>query len=226
MKIFRSVLAALVLILAVDAQSATILYSDSTAFLAALPPGQVSTYDFETNSGFPAAGAGAASYVGSLGAVTFIGITHDEPEAPSGTQVFSGVDVGFSCCFGIAAIDFTSLPEQPYAVGFFGGDLIEDEIIRVHVGFSDGSNSSYELSLGALPAFTDVFFGLVDSERRVRVLQIFGANAATPDTANRAWYIDDLTTAAVPLPATWAMLGAGFAALAGRVRRRGISARS
>lgn len=219
-RFFRSVLAACVLTVAVDAQSAVILYSDRSAYLAALPPAQVSTYDFETASGFPAAGAGAASYIGSLNGVTFVGITFDDSEASSETQVFSGVDAGFSCCFGIAAIDFTSLPQQPYAVGFSGGDLIEGEIIRVNVGFSDGSNSSYSVSLGGQPAFTDIFFGLVDSDRSVRVLQLFGANAATPDTADRAWYIDDLTTAAVPLPGTWAMLGAGFAILAGRSRRR------
>lgn len=225
-RILGSVLAVCALTVAIDAQSAVTLYSDRSTFLAALPPAQVTTYDFETASGFPAGGAGAASYVGSLDSVTFIGVTHGYSAASSGTQAFSGVDIGFSCCFGIGAIDFTSLPQQPYAAGFFGEDLTTGEIIRVNVGFSDGSNSSYNVSLGAAPDLTPVFFGLVDSERSVRVMQFFGANEGTPNTADRAWLIDDMTIATIPLPGAWVMLGSALAVLMGRSRRHCDSSRT
>jgi hypothetical protein len=211
---------ALGLVASVDARAAVTLYSEQTAFLAALPSAQVSLFDFETSSGYPAAGAGPASYVGNVGGVTFVGVTNTTLAIPPGTQVFSGLQLGFGCCFGVGTIDFTSLPQQPYAFGFFGGDLTVDEIIRVVVGFDDGSATSYSVDLNGQPAFTETFFGLVDSARTVRFLQIFGANATSPDSATRAWVIDDLTIAAIPEPSTWAVLGAGLLVLAGVSRWR------
>lgn len=210
---------------ALDAAATVTVYSDQTAFLGALPPAQVSTFDFETSSGFPPGGAGPASYVGNIDGVTFVGVTNTSLAVPAGTQAFSGLDLGFTCCFGIGTIDFTGLPQQPYAFGLFGGDLTVDEIVRVVVGFSDGTATGYSIALDGQPAFTEIFFGLHDSARTIRFLQIFGANAATPNAAERAWVIDDLSIAAVPEPGTWAMLAAGLLAVAGLSRRRSKASR-
>lgn len=215
-EIFRYLACPLLLTIASVAQSASILYTDQGTFLAALPPAQATTWDFETASGFPTAGAGAASYVGNIDDVTFVGITH----AMDSGQAFSGVEAGFSCCFGVGAVDFTSLPQQPYAAGFFGLDLTPGEIIRVIVAFSNGDDAVYDINLDGADSFTPIFFGLVDTERTIRAIQLFGAEAATPNVADRAWLIDDLTIAAVPLPGAWVMLATGFACLAGRIARR------
>ncbi len=210
---------ALVLTPTLAARAITTSYSSEAAFLAAVPPAEITSFDFETGSGFPAGGAGAASSIGTVGGVAFSGITYTSaPLATSGVQVMAGIEPGFLCCFGVAAIDFTGLATRPYAFGFSGLDLTLGEIIRVSVEFDDDSVTSFSVALGGAPEYTPIFFGIVDDSRTIRFAQIFGAETGAPDSATRAWAIDDLRIATIPEPGTAALLAMGLGLLA--VRRR------
>lgn len=93
--------------------STPVLFDSEATFLGSL--GTYTTYDFEASSGFPT--GSTFNYIG-----TFDGINFDASTYYNGhylTQTLTGPISSHTT----ATIDFSSLSDQPYAIGFYGLDL-------------------------------------------------------------------------------------------------------
>jgi hypothetical protein len=147
------------------------------------------TYDFETASGFPAAGG----TIGLFDGINFDAQTASFTSPPSGTQGMTGNGGTFTT----ASLDFTGLPEKPIAFGFFALDLTTGgEVIRATVNFSDATQQVFDVQLqGGAPSFTPTYFRFIDVSKTIDSISFVGTEVGgtCPGTICRAWLIDDLT---------------------------------
>ena len=173
-----------------------VTFNDQTEFLSALS--QPNTLDFETSSGFPQSFPFFPGIpIGMVGGIDFDANVFEDDQATSGTQVMVGnSDTGGP--IGIASIDFSGFPTLPTAFGFFGLDLVVDEIIKVDVDFASGNNSVFDVTLGANPEFTPSYFGFIDDMDAIETVSI--------STTGIGWFIDDLTINAVPEPSAYVLM--------------------
>jgi hypothetical protein len=174
-------------------------FNNQATFLGAL--GTTTTYDFETASGFPSSGTN----IGSFDGVNFDALTYTSAQATSGTQTM----ISSTSTFGTATITFAP---GTRGLGFFSLDLngIANEVIRLTVDFATGADQVYNIGLDGAAAFTPIYFGVLDPSDTILSATLRG----TDDTGiERAWLIDDLSVKAVPVPATWLLLGLGLAGI-------------
>ncbi len=186
------------------ATAAPVIYSDEAVFKAHLVTPK--TYDFEPDSGFPAATPGVFPFIGLHDNIQFDASTYyyPYPEWWPSTATMTGKNDSFAA----ATITFN---QPPKGCGFVGLDLmwLDDEVIRTTFTFTSGAVRTYDVRLpSGAPNFTPVFFGLIDAEDTIVSVQLYGTDATV---ISRAWLIDDLTIGAVvvpTLPVTWGSLKA------------------
>lgn len=231
--------AAAVMLLAGAAQAATTTFTDRTAFLAGLTSTIVDDYESPAyylgiSTSDMNAVRGETQY-GSVGG----GANSFRFDQPSLLGKSYCVSSGAGCNSGIA-LDFTgtSLSDSSGvdAVGFNLFDPASSwyypSIFTALVTFGDDSVAGYDLNanlgIGIFPDTTPAyarFFG-VQSDLGIKSIWIPASVRQYVDGPRSFGVeIDNLTigavTAAVPEPATWAMMIAGFFAIGAAARRRG-----
>lgn len=195
----------IILALSGSASAAIVTFDSEPAFLTAAAGLEVRGFNFEAPP-FPDASSGTVAFVGSIGGVAFDTHISAGPSALSGVQTSLG-------SFADQTFDFSGYGKPVSGFGFFELDLVGAEITRVSVTFADLSVQTFDVGLGGASDFTPIFFGLLTDMSPVRQVVLSGlrdggAGPVSPST------IDDLSVAAVPLPAPALFLAAALGALA------------
>jgi PEP-CTERM motif len=209
---------ALVGLASTSASAATTLYSNRGSFLSALGAQVTDSYS-------PAQGYAPGFSILSNAAMSAVfGETDYETTGFSNLNIVGGAGPATYCagCNGSFRLTFTSTSVGT-ASGVFGagadilfhGASLQGPYTAL-VNFGDSSSAVYALALG------NSFFG-ISSDQLIRSIT-FGPNPS--NTTGGAIGIDNLTIgsegsiAAVPEPASWALMIAGFGLVGSAMRRR------
>lgn len=203
--------------LAVPAQAATVLFSDRASFLAAV--GTSFTDSYEADLGYP----GPATVLTDAAMSAVVGETRYEATGLADNNLILGVAGNATYCSGCQGsftlhFDATSFGT---AQGVFGValDIVANAIrpASAFITFGDGSSTLLLLGNGGTPGIT--------SDKLIRSISI-GVDGGPSDDG--FFIMDNLTiasAAAVPEPATWAMLVIGFGLVGAHQRRRAATLR-
>lgn len=208
-----ALLAAAALTTAAPALAVTTLFTDRAAFAAAIGVSLTDTY--ETGLGYPP----SATVLGDAAMSAVFGQTRYETTGAPGNNLLVGVGANTGYCSGCQGsftlhFDATALgtPNGVFAVGF---DILfnDGETFDPLVTFGDGTTGFFPFN-----PFGRGFVGIV-SDQLIRSIAL-GVDGQVSNTG--FFGIDDLTigAAAVPEPASWALLVSGFGLVGLGLRRR------
>ena len=198
-------------LLAAPASAATTLFGSRAAFLAAVGASFTDTY--EGDLGYP----GAPQELDDARMSAIVGQTRYETTGIPGNNLLLGVAGGTAYCSGCQGSFTLHFDNTDFGTGGVFGvalDIVANAVrpFSSLITFGDGSTQLLLLGNGGTP-------GLV-SDKLIRSIA-FGVDGQPTDDGFFA--IDNLTiaspAAAVPEPASWALLIAGFG-LIGTVQRR------
>ncbi|WP_243453765.1 PEPxxWA-CTERM sorting domain-containing protein [Sandaracinobacteroides saxicola] len=203
--------AAAVSMLALPASAATTLFSDRASFIAAVGANFVDTY--ETALGYPP----SPQVLGDAAMSAVVGQTRYETTGILGNNLLLGIAGGTAYCSGCQGSFTLHFDQTDFGTGGVYGvalDLVANAFrpFSSLITFGDGSTQLLLLGNGGTPGIT--------SDKLIRSIA-FGVEGKP--TTDGFFAIDNLTiasAAAVPEPATWAMMIMGFG-LVGVSMRRG-----
>ena len=193
---------------AVKAEAAATIHASRAGFEAELVSSFTDTYGVD--SGYPGSFA-------ILSNAAMSAVAGQTKYTSTGFNNINIVGFGTYCagCNGSFTLDFTSTSYTKNG-GVYGAGLdIRNNLNGFHdalVSFGDGSTSLYDLAEGS------GFWGITSSAGISSIS--FGPNGGT--TQSGYFDIDNLTIGAVPEPATWLLLVAGFVMVGFGIRRRPV----
>lgn len=197
-------------------QAAIVTYGNEASLIASA--GTSVTYDFETTSGFPVTG-----YIGSFDGIEFDASTFSATPFFPASQSLTGAGTTTLATRDTATLNFAAYEAQVLGFGFYGLDLVTDEIIRVTVDFEFGGSQVFDVALNGASNNTPIYFGVTDTADRINQISLLGLGSANPGASASAWHVDNLTLVTsplvVPIPAALPLFLSGLTLL-GCYRRR------
>lgn len=194
--------------IAMPSQAATTIHATRTAFQAELVSSFTDSYGAEL--GYPTG-------LNILSNAAMSAIAGQTAYTTTGFQNLNIVGFGYYCagCNGSFTLDFTNTSFTKdggvYGAGFdirFNANGFYD----ARVNFADGSSTLYDLTAGL------GFWGITSD---LGIASIAIGPGGNPSQAG-SFGIDNLSIGAVPEPATWALLVAGFGMIGVGLRRRPV----
>lgn len=207
-----SVLAASLSLLAAPVSAATTLFGSRAAFLAAVGTSFTDTY--EADLGYPV----APEELDDAAMSAVVGETRYETTGIPGNNLLLGIAGGSAYCSGCQGSFTLHFDDTSFGNGGVFGvalDIVANAArpFSSLITFGDGSTQLLLLGNGGTPGVT--------SDKLIRSIA-FGVDGRPTD--NGFFAIDNLTIAssagAVPEPASWALLIAGFGLTGAAMRRR------